>query len=215
MQESLYGLTPICSIVDCMIDFSIFSYMFNPTFGFIYFCFLFIWAIAAHYYKHKYQVIKHKYDVLLLESVKIQRQPVLPKTKLDIERDQYLELRSKILLRDNFKCQECGYYKHLEVHHIIPRSKGGSDDPENLVTLCQRCHDKKHGREYRETNGFKHNKRNHRKKRKQWRRKNKQLCHEEVVLAQQQRHTQPKNAKPNRRRQLYEKWERDELNQTN
>ena len=28
----------------------------------------------------------------------------------------------------------------LEEHHIIPRRHGGSDDPENLVTLCANCH---------------------------------------------------------------------------
>lgn len=25
-------------------------------------------------------------------------------------------------------------------HHIVPRSAGGSDDPENLVLLCAACH---------------------------------------------------------------------------
>lgn len=28
----------------------------------------------------------------------------------------------------------------LETHHIIPQRYGGSDDPENLVTLCPSCH---------------------------------------------------------------------------
>ena len=28
----------------------------------------------------------------------------------------------------------------LEEHHIIPRRHGGSNDPENLVTLCSNCH---------------------------------------------------------------------------
>jgi hypothetical protein len=28
----------------------------------------------------------------------------------------------------------------LEEHHIVPRRHGGSDDPENLVTLCANCH---------------------------------------------------------------------------
>ena len=26
------------------------------------------------------------------------------------------------------------------VHHNIPRCQGGTDDPQNLVYLCQRCH---------------------------------------------------------------------------
>ena len=31
-----------------------------------------------------------------------------------------------------------------EVHHIIPLSKGGTHDPENLMSLCQSCHMKIH-----------------------------------------------------------------------
>jgi len=29
---------------------------------------------------------------------------------------------------------------HPSIHHIIPRPEG-SDDPDNLITLCQPCHD--------------------------------------------------------------------------
>lgn len=36
-------------------------------------------------------------------------------------------------------------YTHLTVHHIIPRSEGGSHDLVNLVTLCRPCHDLEHG----------------------------------------------------------------------
>jgi ATP-dependent DNA helicase RecQ len=32
----------------------------------------------------------------------------------------------------------------LDVHHIIPRALGGSDDPSNLTTLCDGCHSAKH-----------------------------------------------------------------------
>jgi hypothetical protein len=53
--------------------------------------------------------------------------------------------REEILKRDNNTCQRCGKKKQrrfLEVHHIIPRSKGGTDDPTNLITLCHHCHDR-------------------------------------------------------------------------
>ncbi len=29
----------------------------------------------------------------------------------------------------------------LEVHHIIPRSRGGTNHPKNLKTVCDQCHD--------------------------------------------------------------------------
>ena len=53
----------------------------------------------------------------------------------------YSSRREAVLNRDNYTCQCCGK-KHvrLEVHHIIFRSLGGSDDEKNLITLCEKCH---------------------------------------------------------------------------
>lgn len=50
------------------------------------------------------------------------------------------EIREYVLRRDKFKCSICGSIRNLEIHHIISRSQGGSDDPENLITLCHRHH---------------------------------------------------------------------------
>lgn len=50
--------------------------------------------------------------------------------------------RFDILKRDDFTCQYCGKKTPeviLEVDHVIPKSKNGSDDPENLVTSCFDC----------------------------------------------------------------------------
>lgn len=51
--------------------------------------------------------------------------------------------------RDNFTCQDCKKTylpnsPYLQVHHIIELSKGGSNEPINLITLCSFCHTKKH-----------------------------------------------------------------------
>lgn len=46
--------------------------------------------------------------------------------------------------RDSFRCHRCGESKNLSVHHCISRSRGGSDDLENLITLCSCCHAKVH-----------------------------------------------------------------------
>lgn len=51
--------------------------------------------------------------------------------------------KAMVLNRDNYTCQYChGKHKdsHLEVHHIVFRSQGGSDESENLITLCHTCH---------------------------------------------------------------------------
>lgn len=54
---------------------------------------------------------------------------------------EYSSRREAVLNRDNYTCQCCGK-KHvrLEVHHIIFRSMGGTDDERNLITLCEKCH---------------------------------------------------------------------------
>lgn len=57
----------------------------------------------------------------------------------------YANARAHVLDRDNYTCQCCGKkHARLEVHHIIYRSNGGSDDLENLITLCKDCHDAIH-----------------------------------------------------------------------
>ena len=51
--------------------------------------------------------------------------------------------KAMVLNRDNYTCQICkGKHKDkkLEVHHIIFRKDGGSDDEKNLITLCHTCH---------------------------------------------------------------------------
>ena len=60
----------------------------------------------------------------------------------------YSSRRSTILHRDNYTCQCCGKKNcRLEVHHIIFRSNGGTDDERNLITLCEDCHKKIHKEE--------------------------------------------------------------------
>jgi len=56
------------------------------------------------------------------------------------------DLRKFVLERDNSTCQICGSKKELTVDHIIPFSKGGSNHPDNLQTLCKTCNIKKHAK---------------------------------------------------------------------
>lgn len=51
-------------------------------------------------------------------------------------------LRIKILERDNYTCKNCnksGKDIKLHIDHIIPRSKGGTNETDNLQTLCKEC----------------------------------------------------------------------------
>ena len=61
----------------------------------------------------------------------------------------YANTKAYVLDRDNYKCQnpkcKCKTKRpKLEVHHIIFKRNGGSDEPENLITLCKDCHDEIH-----------------------------------------------------------------------
>jgi hypothetical protein len=51
-------------------------------------------------------------------------------------------MRRTVLSRDRHRCRGvgCRNTRFLEVHHIVPRGRGGKNRPENLVTLCSRCH---------------------------------------------------------------------------
>ena len=67
-----------------------------------------------------------------------------PRIKLDPE--SYALLKNQILERDGWRCQDCGSFENLQVHHLKPRSRLGSDTMRNLITLCALCHEKRHGR---------------------------------------------------------------------
>jgi 5-methylcytosine-specific restriction endonuclease McrA len=52
----------------------------------------------------------------------------------------YAELRRVILERDGWRCQKCGSFRNLDVHHMRRRSALGDDTETNLITLCRECH---------------------------------------------------------------------------
>ncbi|MCX7877149.1 MAG: HNH endonuclease [Ignavibacteria bacterium] len=61
--------------------------------------------------------------------------------------------RKNILRRDNHRCQYCLRSDvPLTIDHIIPKSKGGDDSWENLVTACIKCNNKKGDRTPDEAN---------------------------------------------------------------
>ena len=107
--------------------------------------------------------IQHKIDshIKLIDMVK----KILPITKINIEvanfdiqkiknpdiegtdyqngeQSGFWNVREYVLYRDGHICQHCkGKSKDiiLEVHHLKSRQTGG-DKPDNLITLCSKCH---------------------------------------------------------------------------
>ncbi|MER8748086.1 HNH endonuclease [Mesorhizobium sp. M1050] len=57
------------------------------------------------------------------------------------------EIRLQVLKRDNYRCVSCSTpvkSAEADVHHLLPRSMGGTDELSNLVTLCDGCHAVQH-----------------------------------------------------------------------
>lgn len=79
-----------------------------------------------------------KFDTQLMEK------PWLQEHKWAYQRGVnygYANAREHALVRDNYTCQCCGKNNcRVETHHIIFRSKNGSNDLENYITLCEDCH---------------------------------------------------------------------------
>ena len=58
----------------------------------------------------------------------------------EIVTHRYRKQRLRVLARDGHMCQLCGTTEEpFHIDHIIPRSKGGTSDLDNLQVLCKRC----------------------------------------------------------------------------
>lgn len=97
-------------------------------------------GVSKEWIKNNWMVIAH-----LIPHAKLGREKITNPMRVKINRRGYIpkELREAIFKRDNYTCQRCGVKEawnvQLQIDHIFPVSKGGSDDPENLQTLCANC----------------------------------------------------------------------------
>jgi 5-methylcytosine-specific restriction endonuclease McrA len=66
-------------------------------------------------------------------------------TYVNVPRDAHRRkiTRRAVFARDSWTCQYCGSRSNLTVDHVIPRSKGGSSDWENIVASCAPCNRRK------------------------------------------------------------------------
>ena len=54
------------------------------------------------------------------------------------------DIRIAVMERDGNACTCCGSTYDLQVHHKIHRAQGGTDELDNLTTLCIVCHYEEH-----------------------------------------------------------------------
>lgn len=66
---------------------------------------------------------------------------------LDVEFPASLKASTRAVFdRDGWECQWCGSHRNLTVDHIHPVSKGGTNEFDNLQTLCGSCNSAKGAR---------------------------------------------------------------------
>lgn len=91
------------------------------------------------------------YDAVKIDYFKIVMKRTKPASK-HISRRKSIpgKIRLNVMERDNYKCQMCGRTVDdgvkLHIDHIIPVSKGGSNNMNNLQVLCHECNLAKHDR---------------------------------------------------------------------
>ncbi len=55
--------------------------------------------------------------------------------------EEWAVIRRVVFRRARWRCQACGRWGALEVHHVLKRAQRGSDfDLDRLVALCPPCH---------------------------------------------------------------------------
>lgn len=110
------------------------------------------WARWADAYGARRQHLDFAIDVLLgIDGPYVPLQAVLADTYLPPPRYGPrtripAAIRAIVFERDGYACKRCGSQFDLSVDHILAWSLGGSDDPENLQTLCRSCNSRKGAR---------------------------------------------------------------------
>lgn len=62
-----------------------------------------------------------------------------------MDSEEWKQIRNRILARDGYRCRMCGTGKQLRVHHIRYPDIYGSESDEDLITVCDSCHQRVHG----------------------------------------------------------------------
>jgi hypothetical protein len=101
----------------------------------------------AEWYNGKKTVLK---EIAPVDSAEQANKLYINKKKKKCNPEKYLyrkefkQNRGIVLILDNYQCRECKSSSNLHVHHIKEKSQGGTNDINNLITLCEKCHAEKH-----------------------------------------------------------------------
>ena len=62
----------------------------------------------------------------------------------DPDSPEWVSMKAFVSIQQKGKCARCRKKTTIDmltIHHIIPRAKGGTNDIENIIGLCKKCHD--------------------------------------------------------------------------
>lgn len=109
------------------------------------------WKIEAHkriisFYQNRLPNCKIILETGVFDMQKLQNPEIKNEMYQKGVQYGYANTKAYVLTRDGHKCQagKSGCTKRLEVHHIKFKSQGGSDNPNNLITLCSKHHKELH-----------------------------------------------------------------------
>ena len=95
-----------------------------------------------------FPISKVMVEIAKFDTQKLQNPEISGKDYQQGQMQNYDNVKAYVLYRDNYICQICkGQFGRLRAHHIIQRKDGGSNKPDNLVTLHDDCHKKFHNGE--------------------------------------------------------------------
>ena len=103
-----------------------------------------LWFIFKRLPIYKLKIEIASFDPHYMHNKNVKKYPWLYQKGIQLG---FYNVREYVKSRDNYTCQYCkgkSKDKILHVHHIIPRSNQGSDRPNNLICLCETCHNKVH-----------------------------------------------------------------------
>ena len=97
--------------------------------------------------QHLYAIVQFCADIGLFNKQLWESERVVFSDALHSQRERneysYGKHRNAVYKRDGGQCVYCGSTENLSLDHVIPFSRGGSDNPENLVTCCKSCNSSK------------------------------------------------------------------------
>ena len=94
--------------------------------------------------------LKNKVNKYCLQAKDFKQKKINRQAKdffIELRRREFQSLRKNLIImlinRDDYKCKVCEKHDNITVDHIIPLSKGGTDELDNLQLLCRSCNSSK------------------------------------------------------------------------